>query len=106
MDEVTRKRVRAGRLLLADKPPAQAAAAVGVARQTVYTWKARVDEGGIVALRAISPGRLAQLDARQLEGLRRALLLRPTEHGFGAELWTLKLISSADRLSSAGSLRG
>lgn len=29
MDEATRKRVRAGRLLLAGKTPAQAAAAVG-----------------------------------------------------------------------------
>ncbi len=53
MDEATRKWVRAGRLLLAGKTPAQAAAAVGVARQTVYTWKARllaaraaVDTGG------------------------------------------------------------
>lgn len=85
MDEATRKRVRAGRLLLAGKTPAQAAAAVGVARQTVYTWKARLDEGGIEALRAMSPGRPAQLDAQHLEGLRRALLQRPTEHGFGTE---------------------
>ncbi len=92
MDEATRKRVRAGRLLLAGKTPAQAAAAVGVARQTVYTWKGRLDEGGIDALRAMSPGRPAQLDAQQLEGLRRALLQRPTEHGFGTELWTLKRV--------------
>jgi transposase len=92
MDEATRKRVRAGRLLLAGKTPAQAAAAVGVARQTVYTWKARLDEGGIDALRAMSPGRPAQLDAQQLEGLRRALRQRPTEHGFGTELWTLKQV--------------
>lgn len=46
MDEATRKRVRAGRLMLAGKTPAQAASAVGVARQTAYTWKARLDEGG------------------------------------------------------------
>lgn len=92
MDEATRKRVRAGRLLLAGKTPAQAAAAVGVARQTAYTWKARLDEGGIDALRAMSPGRPAQLDAQQLEGLRRALLQRPTDHGFGTELWTLKRV--------------
>ncbi|WP_258234547.1 MULTISPECIES: helix-turn-helix domain-containing protein [Cupriavidus] len=47
MDEATRKRVRAGRMLSANKPVAEVAAAVGVARQTVYTWKARLDEGGI-----------------------------------------------------------
>lgn len=32
IDEATRKRVRAGRLMLAGKTPAQAAKAVGVAR--------------------------------------------------------------------------
>jgi hypothetical protein len=32
MDEATRKRVRAGRLMLAGKTPAEAAHAVGVAR--------------------------------------------------------------------------
>ena len=37
MDEATRKRVRAGRLMLAGKSPAEAAKAVGVARQTAYT---------------------------------------------------------------------
>ena len=49
MDEATRRRVRAGRLMLAGKTPAQAASAVGVARQTAYTWKSRLDEGGIEA---------------------------------------------------------
>ena len=57
MDEATRKRVRAGRLMLAGKTPAQAASAVGVARQTAYTWKARLDEGGIDALRSMATGR-------------------------------------------------
>lgn len=92
MDEATRKRVRAGRLMLAGKTPAQAAAAVGVARQTAYTWKARLDEGGIDALRAMAPGRPAQLDARQIEELRVALLRGALAHGFGTELWTLKRV--------------
>ncbi|MDH5540361.1 MAG: IS630 family transposase, partial [Rhizobacter sp.] len=38
MDEATRKRVRAGRLMLAGKTPVEAAKDVGVARQTAYTW--------------------------------------------------------------------
>ena len=93
MDEATRKRVRAGRLLLAGKGCAQAAQAVGVARQTVYTWRGLLDEGGIEALRAVGGrGRPAQLDAGQLEALRRSLLESPTEHGFGTELWTLKRV--------------
>lgn len=94
MDEATRKRVRAGRLMLVGKTPAQAAAAVGVARQTAYTWKARLDEGGIEALRSMAPGRPAQLDAAQLDRLRAALLQGALAHGFGTELWTLKRVGA------------
>lgn len=93
MDEATRRRVRAGRLLLAGKGCAEVAQAVGVARQTVYTWKALLNEDGIDALRAMGgKGRPAQLDASQFEQLRRCLLDSPTEHGFGTELWTLKRV--------------
>jgi transposase len=92
MDEATRKRVRAGRLMLAGKTPAEAAHAVGVARQTAYTWKARLDEGGIDALRSMARGRPAQLDSSQIEGLRVALLQGALAHGFGTELWTLKRV--------------
>jgi transposase len=93
LDEAVRRRVRAGRMLLAGKTPAQAAAAVGVARQTVYTWKAVLDEGGIDALRDMpTRGRPARLDDEQLQALVRVLLQSPTEHGFGTELWTLKRV--------------
>ena len=93
LDEATKKRVLAGRLLLKGKKPAEVALTVGVARQTVYTWKALLDEGGIDALRAVlSRGRPPRLDEAALEGLRRVLLQKPTEHGFGTELWTLKRV--------------
>lgn len=93
MDEATKKRVRAGRLLQKGKTPAEVAIDVGVARQTVYTWKSIFDEGGIDALRAVPlRGRPATLDEAQREGLRRAVLQNPTEHGFGTELWTLKRV--------------
>jgi transposase len=93
MDEATKKRVRAGRLLQKGWTPAQVALDVGVARQTVYTWKALFDEGGMDALRAVrARGRPAKLDEPQLDALRRALLQKPTEHGFGTELWTLKRV--------------
>jgi hypothetical protein len=53
---------------------------VGVARQTVYTWKGSLDEGGIDALRAVpGRGRPARLDEEQLAQLRQALLQSPTE---------------------------
>lgn len=92
MDEATRKRVRAGRLMLAGKTPAQAASAVGVARQTAYTWKARLDEGDLEAPRSMAAGRPAQLDAKQLDALRTALLQGAIAHGFGTELWTFKRV--------------
>lgn len=95
LDEATKRRLRAGRMLLAGKRPAEVAEKVGVARQTVYTWKGLLDEGGIDALRAVPPrGRPAKLDASQLEGVRSAVLQSPTEHGFGTELWTLNRVGA------------
>ena len=80
-------------MLLAGKTPAQAAHAVGVARQTAYTWKAVLDEGGIDALRTMpTRGRPARLGDEQLQALGRTLLDKPTAHGFGTELWTLKRV--------------
>ena len=80
-------------MLMAGERVAEIAATVGVARQTIYTWKALLDEGGIDALRAVpGRGRTSRLEQDQLAGLRRALLQRPTEHGFGTELWTLKRV--------------
>jgi transposase len=93
MGEATKKRVRAGRLLQKGKTPAEIALDVGVARQTVYTWKTLFEEGGIDALRAVPlRGRPARLDEDKREELRRAILHKPTEHGFGTELWTLKRV--------------
>ncbi len=93
LDETVLRRLRAGRMLLAGKTAAQAAHAVGVARQTAYTWKAVLNEGGIDALRAMpTRGRPARLDEAQLQALGRALLQSPTAHGFGTELWTLKRV--------------
>lgn len=95
LSEAAKKRVKAGRMLLAGKGCTEVALAVGVARQTVYTWKRLLDEGGIDALRGVPErGRPAQLDAQQLAGVRAALLQSPTEHGFGTELWTLKRVGT------------
>jgi transposase len=93
LSEAAKKRIKAGRMLLAGKGCAEVALAVGAARQTVYTWKAILDEGGIDALRAVPErGRPALLQADELAALRAALLQSPTEHGFGTELWTLKRV--------------
>lgn len=95
LSEATKKRLKAARMLLAGKGCAEVALAVGVARQTVYTWKRLLDEGGIDALRAVPErGRPAQLDEQQLAALRAKLLQSPTSQGFGTELWTLKRVGA------------
>ncbi len=95
LSEAARKRVKAGRMLLSGKGCTEVALAVGVARQTVYTWKRLLDEGGIDALRGVvDRGRPARLDEQQLAALRKAILQSPTEHGFGTELWTLKRVGA------------
>ena len=95
LSEATKKRLKAGRMLLAGKGCTDVAKAVGVARQTVYTWKGLLDEGGIDALRAVPErGRPAQLDEQQLAAVRATLLRSPTEYGFGTELWTLKRVGA------------
>jgi len=53
LSEATKKRLKAGRMLLAGKSCTEVALAVGVARQTVHAWKGLLDEGGIDALRAV-----------------------------------------------------
>lgn len=93
LSEAAKKRVRAGRMLQKGKGCAEVALAVGVARQTVYTWKALLDEGGIEALRTVPErGRPAKLDEGQLASVRAAILQSPTEHGFGTDLWTLRRV--------------
>lgn len=93
MDEVTKRRVRAGRMLQRGMAPAEIAERVGVARQTVYTWKQVLDEGGLDALRQVRrTGPQSRLDEAALARLRDVLLDSPTAHGFGTELWTLKRV--------------
>lgn len=90
LSEAQRKRVKAARLLQANKPVAQA---VGVARQTVYTWKRVLNESGIDGLRAmVDVGRPSQLSLADFEWLDTALRQGAQAHGFGIELWTLKRV--------------
>lgn len=95
LNEASRKRVCAARLLKKGKKPVEVAHAVGVARQSVYIWKSVLESDGIDALRAMpAPGRPARLDESELKDLRRALLYKPTAHGFDTELWSLKRVGT------------
>ena len=90
-EETVRRRIRAGRLLLAGKSPAQVARLVGAPRQTVYRWREVLTIGGIEALRDMSKGgRPAQLGAAELSRLYVALLEGASAHGFATPLWTIK----------------
>lgn len=93
LDKAVKRRVRAGRLLLAGKSPPEVARVVGAPRQTVYRWREVMRVGGIDALRDMSKGgRPAQLGAAELSRLYVALLEGATAHGFTTPLWTLKRV--------------
>ena len=93
LDEAVKRRVRAGRLLLAGKSPPEVARMVGAPRQTVYRWREVLKVGGIEALRDMSKGgRPAQLGAAELSQLYVALLEGASAHGFATPLWTLKRV--------------
>jgi transposase len=93
MDEAAKRRVRAGRLLLNGKKPAEVAAAVGAPRQTVYRWQDVLREWGIDGLRDMSKGgRPSLMSVEQFEALREALLAGPIASGYGTDLWTLKRV--------------
>lgn len=91
-----------GSMLLSGKTPAQA---VGVSRQTAYTWKAVLDGGGIDASRVMPMrGRPARLDGQQLQALGCVLLDKPTAHGFGTELQTFQCGGAIVELLCGGKL--
>lgn len=93
LDEATKRRMRAGRLLLAGKTPPEVAQIVKAPRQTVYRWHSVLKVGGIDALRDMSKGgRPALLGAAELSRLYVILLEGPQAHGFGTPLWTLKRV--------------
>ena len=69
LDDAVKRRVRAGRLLLAGKSPPEVARAVGAPRQTVYRWRDVLEAGGIDALRDMSKGgRPSRLGAASCRG--------------------------------------
>lgn len=93
LDKTVKRRVRAGRLLLAGKSPPEVARTVGAPRQTVYRWREVLEAGGIDALRDMSKGgRPARLGAAELSQLYVALLEGAPAHGFATPLWTLKRV--------------
>ena len=95
LSEGQRRRVKAGRMLKAGVAVAKVAAAVGVARQTVYVWKRVLDESGINGLREMADaGRPSGLKAADFKWLDAALHQGAQAHGFGTPLWTIKRVAA------------
>lgn len=93
MDEASRRRVKAGRLLLKGQTPAEVAKIVGAPRQTVYRWLDVLREHGIDGLRIMNKGgRRSRMTPEQVSELREALVAGPIACGYGTDLWTLKRV--------------
>src|SRR4030095_8602848 len=81
LDEAVRRRVRAGRLLLAGKNPPEVARLVGAPRQTVYRWRDVLHTAGIDALRRHEPRRAAAVDAQTRPTVDRTRVWRAVQRG-------------------------
>ena len=93
MDLASKRRVRAGRLLMKGKSPDEVARTVGAPRQTVYRWLGILQEQGIEGLRDMSKGgRPSRISPEQLDSLREMLLAGPLAKGYATDLWTLKRV--------------
>jgi len=83
------RRLRAGRLLQRGVAQAEVARRVGVTRTTVSQWDARLETGGMAALKSRPRGRPSELAEAQRRELMRALTRGALAEGFPTDLWTL-----------------
>ncbi|PLZ00051.1 transposase [Burkholderia sp. WAC0059] len=94
MGKTAPRRMRAGHMLLAGKPPEEVARETGAALQSVRVYERVLNDGGIEALSAMgNRGRLPKLNNSAYAWLNRALLETPNAHGFAAKNWTQKTLS-------------
>lgn len=83
------RRLRAARLLQQGESQAEVARVLGVHRQTVYRWAARVRTQGRAALkRADRAGRKPRLSAAALRCIEQGLKRGPEALGYETSLWT------------------
>jgi transposase len=88
-------RMQAGELFAAGRSQAEAARALGVARQNASRWHARWQAGGLPALRSAGPtGTAPRLSDPQLAAIDQALRQGARAHGFDTDHWTLARITT------------
>ena len=88
-EQLERRRLQALRLLRGGLSPVEVARQVGVDRRSVRRWKAAARHGGAKALNAKpAAGRPRRLGTKELQRLRRWLLVGAQAAGLGTDLWT------------------
>ena len=88
-EQLERRRLQALRLLRGGLSPVEVARQVGVDRRSVRRWKAAARHGGAKALKAKpAAGRPRRLGTKELQRLRRWLLVGAQAAGLGTDLWT------------------
>ena len=89
-EQLAARRARALQLLSAGHSPTEAAQLIGVARQTIYEWKAQAKRKRRPAKRR--PGGVCRLSPNQQQCLARELLRGAYAHGYPEDHWTLDRI--------------
>jgi transposase len=89
-EQLAERRTRALRLLAAGLGPTDVARRIGVARQTIYEWKANARRKRRHSKRR--PGGICRLSAQQQKQLTRELLRGAFAHGYAEDHWTLDRI--------------
>jgi transposase len=87
------RRLRAAELFAQGHSQAEVARQLGVSRQAVSRWHARLEQGGVDALRSRGPtGPDPKLSAAELAWVEQALFKGAKANGFDTDLWTLERV--------------
>jgi transposase len=89
-EQLAARRARALQLLADGHGATEVARRIGVARQTIYEWKARAKRKRRPSKRR--PGAVCRLSAQQQKRLARELLRGAFAHGYPEDHWTLDRI--------------
>jgi transposase len=88
------RRLRAAELLAQGRSQAEVAETVGVSRESVRRWQARLAQGGVAALRRRrAGGRPPKLSDAQAAQVEQALGQGAKANGFATDLWTLDRVA-------------
>lgn len=89
-EQLAARRAQGMRLLAQGHGPTEVARQIGVARQTIYEWKAKAKRKRRPSKRR--PGGICRLSPKQQKRLARELLRGAYAHGYPEDHWTLDRI--------------